>query len=69
MQVAPGLVDAPIPGGLSMPQMEEAIRAVAARFRFRAVALDTYNPDLDQGEKTLRAGLHIIELLAECANR
>lgn len=68
-QVAPGLVDTPVPGGLSMPQMEEIIRAIAARFRFRAVALATYNPDLDQGEKTLRAGLHLIELLAECATR
>ncbi len=65
-QVAPGLVDVPVPGGLSMPQMEEVIRAVAARFRLRAVALATYNPDLDQEEKTLRAGLRIIELLAEC---
>ncbi len=68
-QVAPGLVDSPVPGGLSMPQMEEIIRVVAARFRFRAVALATYNPDQDQEEKTLRAGLHLIELLAECANR
>src|SRR6266566_2740457 len=59
-------VDVPVPGGLSMPQMEEVIRAVAARFRLRAVALATYNPDLDQEEKTLRAGLRIIELLAEC---
>ncbi len=65
-QIAPGLVDVPVPGGLSMPQMEEVIRAVAARFRLRAVALATYNPDLDQEEKTLRAGLRIIELLAEC---
>src|SRR6266487_2796868 len=62
-QVAPGLVDSPVPGGLSMPQMEEIIRVVAARFRFRAVALATYNPDQDQEEKTLRAGLHLIELL------
>ncbi len=66
-QVAPGLVDAPVPGGLSMPQMEEVIRAVAARFRLRAVTLATYNPDRDQEEKTLRAGLCIIDLLVECA--
>jgi arginase len=67
-QVAPGLVDDPVPGGLSMPQMEEAIRTVAARFRLRAVALATYNPDRDQEEKTLRAGLRILDLLAECAD-
>ena len=68
-QVAPGLVDDPVPGGLSMPQMEEAIRTVAARFRLRAVALATYNPDRDQEEKTLRAGLRILDLLAECADK
>ena len=67
-QVAPGLVDDAVPGGLSMPQMEEAIRTVVARFRLRAVALATYNPDRDQEEKTLRAGLRILDLLAECAD-
>jgi arginase len=66
-RVAPGIVDHPVPGGLSLQDMEEAIRAVAARFRIRAAALATYNPDLDQDEKTSRAGLRIIELLAECA--
>ena len=68
-QVAPGIVDTPVPGGLSLQDMEEAIRAVAARFRIRAAALTTYNPDLDQDDKTLRAGLRIIELLAECASQ
>jgi arginase len=68
-QVAPGLVDPPVPGGLSMPQMEETIRATTARFCLRAVALATYNPDCDQDEKTLRTGLRIIELLAECIGR
>jgi arginase len=68
-QVAPGIVDSPVPGGLSLQNMEEVIRAVAARFRIRAAALTTYNPDLDQDDKTLRAGLRIIELLAECASQ
>jgi arginase len=66
-RVAPGVVDPPVPGGLSLEDLEAAIRATAARFRIRAAALATYNPDLDQGERTLRAGLRIIELLAECA--
>lgn len=66
-QVAPGIVDHPVPGGLSLQAMEDAIRAVAARFRIRAAALATYNPDRDQDEKTLRVGLRIIELLAEYA--
>jgi arginase len=49
-QVAPGIVDSPVPGGLSLQDMEGAVRAVAARFRVRAAALTTYNPDLDQDE-------------------
>jgi arginase len=65
-QVAPGVADHPVSGGLSFQDMEEAIRAVAVRFRMRAAALTTYNPDRDQDEKTLRAGLRIIELLADC---
>ncbi len=63
--VAPGIVDPPVPGGLSLQDMEEVVRAVTARFHVRAAALTTYNPDLDQDDKTLRAGLRIIELLVE----
>jgi arginase len=66
-QVAPGIVDPPVEGGLSLQDLEEAVRGVAARFRIMAAALATYNPDLDEGDKTLRAGLRIIALLAECA--
>jgi arginase len=61
--VAPGVVDRPVPGGLSLEQAEEAIRAVTTRFALRAVDLAVYNPDLDEGDRTLRAGLRIIELL------
>jgi arginase len=64
-QVAPGIVDAPVPGGLSLPDMEEVVRAVAARFRIRAATLAAYNPDVAQDDKTLRAGLRIIQVLAE----
>jgi arginase len=64
-QVAPGIVDHAVPGGLALQQMEEVIRAVAARFRIRAAALTTYNPDLDEDGKTLMAGFHVIELLAQ----
>lgn len=65
--VAPGIVDDPVPGGLSLQEMEEIIHGVTARFRIRAAALTTYNPELDQDDKTLRAGLRIIELVAEHA--
>jgi len=66
-QVAPGVVFDPVPGGLSLEDMEEGIRAVFARFRVRAATLAVYNPDRDQDDKTLRAGLRIIEVLAEAA--
>ncbi len=67
-QVAPGVVDSDyrVPGGLSLRDMEVAIRAVAARFQIRAATVATYNPDLDQDEKTLQAGLRMIELLTDC---
>ncbi len=45
--------------------MEESIRAVFARFRVRAATLAVYDPALDQDDKTLRAGLRIIGVLAE----
>jgi arginase len=63
-QVAPGVGYA-VPGGLSLDDMEESIRAVFARFRVRAATLAVYDPDLDQDDKTLRAGLRIIGVLAE----
>jgi arginase len=64
--VAPGVVDRPVAGGLSLEQAEDAIRAVTSRFALRAVDLAVYNPDLDEEDRTLRAGLRIIELLGEC---
>jgi arginase family enzyme len=64
-QVAGGIVDPPVPGGMSLEQMEHAIRAAAARFRIAAAALTTYNPDRDNDGRTLRAGVRIIELVAE----
>ena len=63
-QFGPGVVFDPVPGGLSLEDMEESIRAVFASFRVRAVTLAVYNPDRDQDDKTLRAGLRIIEVLA-----
>jgi arginase len=62
---APGIVDEPVPGGLSLEQLEEIVRAVTARFRLRAVTLATYTPERDEDERTLRAGLRVIELLAD----
>lgn len=68
-QVAPGVVDSDyrVPGGLVLRDMEAIVRAAAARFRIRAATLATYNPELDEADRTLRAGLRTIQLLAECA--
>jgi formiminoglutamase len=62
--VAPGIVDEPVPGGLSLEQLEDAVLAVTARFRIRAATLATYTPERDEDDRTRRAGLRVIELLA-----
>jgi arginase len=64
-QVAPGVVDHPVPGGLSLQDMEEIIERVKARFHIRAATLATYNPETDQDEKTLHVAVRLIELLGE----
>jgi arginase len=65
--VAPGVVVAPVLGGVSLEDMEQALRAVFARFRVRAATLAVYDPDHDQDDKTLRTALRIIEVLADGA--
>ena len=66
-KVAPGVIVAPVPGGISLVDMEEAIRAVFARFRVRAATLAVYDPDHDQDDRTLRTALRLIEVLADGA--
>jgi arginase family enzyme len=65
-EVAPGVVDEPVPGGLSLADAERIIRATAARFRIKATTLATFTPGLDRDGKTLRLGLRLIEILGEC---
>lgn len=64
---APGIVDEPVPAGLSLDQMEEIVRGVTSRFRIRAAALTTFTPARDEDDSTLRAGLRIIDLLGDYA--
>ncbi len=64
---APGIVDEPVPGGLSLPQMEDILHAVTARLRIAAATIATYTPARDQQNRTLLADLRIIELLGEYA--
>lgn len=66
-EVAPGVLLAPVPGGISREQIEEAVRAVFSRFRVRAAALAVYDPDHDRDDRTLQTALRIIAALAEGA--
>ena len=66
-QVAPGVVDEPVPGGLSPAQMEDLTRAVIARLPIAAVTIATYTPANDHRDQTLAANLHLIKLLAQHA--
>jgi arginase len=66
-RTAPGVVDEPVPGGLSMSDMEHAVTAVAARLRIAAVTLATYTPHNDRDDRTLNAGLRVLQLLGHYA--
>jgi arginase len=64
---APGIVDQPVPGGLSLAQMEDVIHALTTRLPITAATIATYTPANDQQDRTLTADLRIIELLGEYA--
>jgi arginase len=64
---APGIVDEPVPGGLSLAQMEDIVHAVTVRLPIAAATIATYTPARDQQDRTLFADLRIIELLGEYA--
>jgi arginase len=63
-EVAPGVADEPVPGGLSFEDAERIIRTSAERFRIRAATLATYTPAADEDERTLRLGSRLLDLLA-----
>ena len=64
-EIAPGVVEAPVPGGLSLHDLQQIIRGTFIGFRVKAAALVVYNPDRDRNDKTLFAGLRVIESIAE----
>lgn len=66
-EVAPGVADDPVPGGLSREDAERIIRATTERFRVRAVTLATYTPANDVDEKTLQLALGLLSMLGEYA--
>jgi len=65
-EVAPGVVDEPVPGGLSTEDGERILRETVSRFRVKAATLATLNPARDRGDKTLRLALRLIEVLVDC---
>jgi arginase len=66
-EVAPGIADEPVPGGLSREDAEMIIRRTTERFRVRAVTLATYTPERDVNETTLELALGLFSMLGEYA--
>jgi arginase len=66
-EVAPGVADEPVPGGLSLDDAKSILRAAGDRFRIRAATLATFTPDRDVDDRTLRLGVRLIELIAGSA--
>jgi arginase len=66
--IAPGIVDAPVPRGLSLEQLDEVLDAVTGRLALGAVALTTYTPSRDVAGATHAAALHVLGRIADhCA--
>jgi arginase len=63
-EVAPGVVDEPVPGGLSLGDGELVVRGALERFGLRAATLATYVPARDADGITLDLQLRLMELLA-----
>jgi arginase len=61
--VAPGVADTPVPGGLSVEQGHAIVQGVAKRFRIRAATIATYAPRHDHQDATLTLILQLLDLL------
>jgi arginase len=66
-EVAPGVADEPVPGGLTLGDAELIVGTTAERFRIRAATLATYSPERDVDNRTLAVGLRLLELLGDYA--
>lgn len=56
------------PEGLSVDQVEEAIRMIDERFTISAGAIASYDPDYDYEGKAFRAGVRLMKTLIEGAD-
>ena len=57
---APGIVDDPAAGGMTLGDQDAVIGGITERCRRRAVALTALNPTRDVGGVTLRSALRVI---------
>jgi arginase len=61
---APG-VDFPAPGGLTLGELEIALRRIVADLPVGAAALTAYDPHRDRAEATLGSGLRLIGIIVD----
>ncbi len=52
-----------VPGGLTVEQVSAGIRMVREHFQVRACGITAYDPAYDEKDRTLRAGVRIMECL------
>lgn len=57
------------PGGLFVPELEQAITMIARRFVIAGAAFTAYDPDCDPAEAILHAGVHLMEHLVQQVER
>jgi arginase len=59
--------DYAVPGGLTLGELEQAIRLIARHVTLRAAALTAFNPTCDHQDKTAHAGLRLMSVIVEAA--
>jgi len=68
--IASGIVDTPVPHGLSLEQLDEVLDAVTGRLALGAVALTTYTPRRDIAGATHATALRALARIVDrCATR
>jgi arginase len=62
-ELAPGIVDEPVPGGMSVEDAEAIVAGALERFEVTAASVTTYVPERDVDERTLRVVLRLVDVL------